>query len=116
MLNIIPFKQANSEIFIVAKINQEIITNVDLNFEKRHSAGNKVTRTISSIEIGTRKINLIINKGPIMQSVSTKISILICLSRRSGVLSCMTSYPRIKLSIPRNMHMPLLNPTGNEHK
>ncbi len=36
MLNIIPFKQANSEIFIVAKINQEIITNVDLNFEKRY--------------------------------------------------------------------------------
>ncbi len=36
ILNIIPLKSANSEIFIVAKINQEIITNIDLNFEKRY--------------------------------------------------------------------------------
>ena len=36
ILNIIPFKTANSEVFIVAKINQEIITNIDLNFEKKY--------------------------------------------------------------------------------
>ncbi len=36
VLNIIPFQTANSEIFIVAKVNQEIITNVDLNFEERY--------------------------------------------------------------------------------
>lgn len=36
ILNIIPLKSANSEVFIVAKINQEIITNIDLNFEKRY--------------------------------------------------------------------------------
>ena len=36
ILNIIPFQAANSEIFIVAKVNQEIITNVDLNFEERY--------------------------------------------------------------------------------
>ena len=29
-------KAANSEVFIVAKINQEIITNIDVNFEKRY--------------------------------------------------------------------------------
>ena len=36
ILNIIPLKTVNSEIFIIAKINQEIITNVDLDFEKRY--------------------------------------------------------------------------------
>ena len=36
ILIVIPYKEANSEVFIVAKINQEIITNIDLNFEKRY--------------------------------------------------------------------------------
>ena len=36
ILNIIPLKTVNSEIFIIAKINEEIITNVDLDFEKRY--------------------------------------------------------------------------------
>ena len=36
ILNIIHLKTVNSEIFIIAKINQEIITNVDLDFEKRY--------------------------------------------------------------------------------
>ena len=36
MLSIIPFKKSYSDIFIVAKINQEIITNIDLDFEKRY--------------------------------------------------------------------------------
>ncbi len=31
-----PLKSANCDIFIVAKVNQEIITNVDLDFEKRY--------------------------------------------------------------------------------
>ena len=30
----IPFKIVYSDVFIVAKINQEIITNIDVNFEK----------------------------------------------------------------------------------
>ena len=36
ILSIIPLKTAYSEIFIVAKINEEIITNLDLDFEKRY--------------------------------------------------------------------------------
>ena len=36
ILSIIPLKTAYSEIFKIAKINQEIITNVDLDFEKRY--------------------------------------------------------------------------------
>ncbi len=36
ILIVIPYKAANGEVFIVAKINQEIITNIDLNFEKRY--------------------------------------------------------------------------------
>ena len=36
ILNIIPLETVNSEVFIVAKVNQEIITNIDLNFEKRY--------------------------------------------------------------------------------
>ena len=36
ILTIVPYKTANSEVFIVAKINQEIITNIDLNFEERY--------------------------------------------------------------------------------
>ena len=36
ILNMIPFKAVNGEVFIIAKINQEIITNVDLDFEKRY--------------------------------------------------------------------------------
>ncbi len=36
LLNIIQLKTANCEIFIVAKINQEIITNIDINFEKKY--------------------------------------------------------------------------------
>ena len=36
ILIVIPYKEVNSEVFIVAKINQEIITNIDLNFEKRY--------------------------------------------------------------------------------
>ena len=36
ILIIIPYKGVNSEVFIVAKVNQEIITNIDLNFEKRY--------------------------------------------------------------------------------
>ncbi len=35
-LNIVPLQMACSEIFIVAKINEEIITNLDLDFEKRY--------------------------------------------------------------------------------
>ena len=36
ILNVVPLKTANCEVFIVAKVNQDIITNVDLNFEKRY--------------------------------------------------------------------------------
>ena len=36
ILNIIPFKNVYCEIFIVAEVNQEIITNIDLDFEKRY--------------------------------------------------------------------------------
>ncbi len=36
ILNITPWKTANCEVFIVAKINQEIITNIDLDFEKKY--------------------------------------------------------------------------------
>ena len=32
----IPLKKAYCEVFIVAKVNQEIITNIDLDFEKRY--------------------------------------------------------------------------------
>ena len=35
-LSIIPLKMAYCEIFIVAEVNQEVITNIDLNFEKRY--------------------------------------------------------------------------------
>ncbi len=36
ILNIAPWQVANCEVFIVAKINQEIITNIDLDFEKKY--------------------------------------------------------------------------------
>ena len=36
ILFILPIKTANSEVFIVAEINQEVITNIDLNFEERY--------------------------------------------------------------------------------
>ena len=36
ILNLIPLKSVYCEVFIVAKVNQEIITNVDLDFEKRY--------------------------------------------------------------------------------
>ena len=36
ILNIIPFKIVSSEVFIVAKVNQEIITNIDVDFEKKY--------------------------------------------------------------------------------
>ena len=36
ILSIVPLKTVYSEIFIVAKINEEIITNLDLDFEKRY--------------------------------------------------------------------------------
>ena len=36
ILNIIPFKNVNCEIFIVAEVNQEIITNIDIDFEKKY--------------------------------------------------------------------------------
>ena len=36
MLCIFPFKTVYCEVFIVAKVNQEIITNIDLDFEKRY--------------------------------------------------------------------------------
>ena len=36
ILSIIPFKPIYCEVFIIAKINQEVITNVDLDFEKRY--------------------------------------------------------------------------------
>ena len=35
-MSIIPLKMAYCEIFIVAEVNQEVITNIDLNFEKRY--------------------------------------------------------------------------------
>ncbi len=38
ILYTIPLKTANSEIFIIAKVNEEIITNVDLDFEIRYLA------------------------------------------------------------------------------
>ena len=36
ILNIVALKSAQSEIFIVAKVNEEIITNLDVDFEKRY--------------------------------------------------------------------------------
>ena len=36
ILNITPLKIAYSEVFIVVRVNQEIITNVDVNFEKKY--------------------------------------------------------------------------------
>ena len=36
ILSIIPFKNVNCEIFIVAEVNQEIITNIDIDFEKKY--------------------------------------------------------------------------------
>ena len=36
VLSILPLKTVYSEVFIVAEINQEIITNIDLDFEKRY--------------------------------------------------------------------------------
>tara|TARA_Y100000741_G_C18205077_1_gene539282 strand:- start:33 stop:962 length:930 start_codon:yes stop_codon:yes gene_type:complete len=36
ILSLFPIKTVNCEIFIVAEINQEIITNIDLDFEKRY--------------------------------------------------------------------------------
>ena len=36
ILNLIPLKSVYYEVFIVAKVNQEIITNIDLDFEKRY--------------------------------------------------------------------------------
>ena len=36
IINLIPLKNVNCEVFIVAKVNQEIITNIDLDFEKRY--------------------------------------------------------------------------------
>ena len=36
ILNIVPLKNVHSEVFIVAKINQEIITNIDVDFEKKY--------------------------------------------------------------------------------
>ena len=35
-MSIIPLKMAYCEVFIVAEVNQEVITNIDLNFEKRY--------------------------------------------------------------------------------
>ena len=35
ILNMVALKSAQSEIFIVAKVNEEIITNLDIDFEKR---------------------------------------------------------------------------------
>ena len=72
-------------------LKRTISLKMDLNFEKRHNAGNNVTKIISSIDIGTLKPNQIIQSGPIIQTVSIKMSILICLSRLSGVLSFDTS-------------------------
>ena len=36
ILSVLPFKTVYSNVFIVAEINQEIITNIDLNFEKKY--------------------------------------------------------------------------------
>ena len=36
IINLIPLKTAYCEIFIIAKVNDEIITNIDLDFEKRY--------------------------------------------------------------------------------
>ena len=36
ILNMVVLKNAQSEIFIVAKVNEEIITNLDIDFEKRY--------------------------------------------------------------------------------
>ena len=36
ILSIFPFKTVYCEIFIVAEINQEVITNIDIDFEKRY--------------------------------------------------------------------------------
>ncbi len=35
-ISVLPLKIAYSEVFIVAEINEEVITNIDLNFEKRY--------------------------------------------------------------------------------
>ena len=36
VLSVVSFNKSFCEIFIVAKVNQEIITNIDLDFEKKY--------------------------------------------------------------------------------
>ena len=36
VLSVVSFNKSYCEIFIVAKVNQEIITNIDLDFEKKY--------------------------------------------------------------------------------
>ncbi len=36
ILSVTPFKKAFSNVFIIAKVNQEILTNIDLDFEKKY--------------------------------------------------------------------------------
>ena len=59
----IPFKIVYSEVFIVAKINQEIITNIDVNFEKRYLVSlNPNLKKLSQDRINEYAKNSLINE------------------------------------------------------
>ena len=63
MLNAVVLKTANCEVFIVAKVNQEIITNVDINFEERYLVSlNPNLKKLSQYRIKEYAKNSLINE------------------------------------------------------
>ena len=45
ILNMTPLKVVYSDVFIVAKVNQEIITNIDVDFEKKLHSNHQILET-----------------------------------------------------------------------
>ena len=63
ILFILPLKTANGEVFIVAEINQEVITNIDLNFEERYLKSlNPNLRKLDQSQITEYAKNSLINE------------------------------------------------------
>ena len=62
VLIIFPFKAVYCDVFIVAKVNQEIITNIDLDFEKRYLVSlNPNLQKLNQNQIKKYLKNLLIN-------------------------------------------------------
>ena len=115
IINIIPLKSVYSDVFIVAKVNQEIITNIDVDFEKKYLVSlNPNLKKLDQNRITEYAKNSLINEKIKKIEIEKKFEIVtneILLSKGVRTLSCgsLHSHSHLFQPVPLRLQAGLLN-------